>query len=148
MLLRQEDCCLAIWLNALLSQVLSPRPASTSAAGTRRSTTPRGGTASTSRTMTLGRCWHGAECKWLAQRRCLFLPPRNLDEGVVRLIEDAQAEIDLLRDAVTCGLNDVGARCCRYSVARDGKEQCPDSISMQCLPVKLGFSWSRANGTE
>ena len=29
MLLRQEDCCLAIWLSQLLSQVISPRPAST-----------------------------------------------------------------------------------------------------------------------
>ena len=38
-LLRQEDCCLAIWLIQLLSQVMSPRPASTSAVSTRRSTT-------------------------------------------------------------------------------------------------------------
>ena len=53
MLLRQEDCSLAIWLNQLLSQVISPRPASTSTVNTRRSTTPRGKTASTSRTTTL-----------------------------------------------------------------------------------------------
>ena len=52
-LLRQEDCCLAIWLNQLLSQVMSPRLASTSAVSTRRSTTPRGETASTPSTTTL-----------------------------------------------------------------------------------------------
>ena len=50
--LRQQGCCLAVWLNQLLSQVLSPSPASTSAVSTRRSTTLRGETASTSR-MTL-----------------------------------------------------------------------------------------------
>ena len=52
-LLRQEDCSLAIWLNQLLPQVISPRPASTSTVNTLRSTTPRGKTASTSRTTTL-----------------------------------------------------------------------------------------------
>ena len=52
-LLRQEDCSLAIRLNQVLPQVISPRPASTSTVNTRRSTTPRGETASTSRTTTL-----------------------------------------------------------------------------------------------
>ena len=37
--LRQEGCCLAAWLNHLFSQVISPRPASTSAVSARRSTT-------------------------------------------------------------------------------------------------------------
>ena len=47
--LRQEGCCLAIWPTPLLIQVMSPRPASTSAVSTRRSTTHRGETAPTSR---------------------------------------------------------------------------------------------------
>ena len=50
--LRQEGCCLAIWQKQLITQVMSPRPASTSAVSTRRSFTPRGEAASTSR-MTL-----------------------------------------------------------------------------------------------
>ena len=52
-ILRQKDCSWAIWLNQLLSQVLSPRLASTSAVSTRRSSAPRGETASTLRTTTL-----------------------------------------------------------------------------------------------
>ena len=47
--LRQQGCSLAIWLNHLFTQVMSPSPASTSAVSTRRSITPRGETASTSR---------------------------------------------------------------------------------------------------
>ena len=52
-ILRQKDCGLAIWLNQLLSHFLSPRPASTSAVSTSRSSAPRGETASTLRTTTL-----------------------------------------------------------------------------------------------
>ena len=56
------------------------------------------------------RCWHCAECRWLAQQRCLFMhteqeqrdvPLRKEDEGILRLIEEVRAEIGILRDAVT-----------------------------------------------
>ena len=50
--LRQQGC-LAIWPNHLLTQVMSPSLASTSAVNTRRSITPPGGTSSTSSTTTL-----------------------------------------------------------------------------------------------
>ena len=51
--LHQQGCCSAIWPSHLLTQVMSPSPASAKAVSTRRSTTRRGKrTASTSR-MTL-----------------------------------------------------------------------------------------------
>ena len=50
--LRTEDFSLAAWSNLHCSQVMSPRPASTSAVSSRRSTTNRGETASTPATTT------------------------------------------------------------------------------------------------
>ena len=51
--LRQEDCCVASgWINSP-HRLWAQHPASTSAVSTRRSSTPRGETASTSRTTTL-----------------------------------------------------------------------------------------------
>ena len=54
-------------------------------------------------------CWHGAECKWLAQRLCLFMHteqeqrdvplPKDCD-GIFRRIEEARAKICILRNAV------------------------------------------------
>ena len=33
----------------------------------------------------MGRCWHGAECEWLAQRRCLFLRTAQEQRETCRL---------------------------------------------------------------
>ena len=54
-------------------------------------------------------CWHGSECKWLAQQRCLFMhteqeqrdvPLRKEDLDIFRFLEETRAEVGILRDAV------------------------------------------------
>ena len=61
------------------------------------------------------RCWHGAECQWLAQQRCLFMhtgqeqrerrvPLRKEDQDIFRFIEETRA------GHPPVSLNNVGAR--------------------------------------